>query len=87
MDYTFHNYEYSPRHSKQLFHRPDYPTADFLGKTLIVTRCNVGLGKEIAKLFVCLKAVKVMIAISSTAKDEERLRLVADVLALSKSRA
>ncbi len=54
----------------QLFHRPDYPTADFSGKTIIVTGSNVGLGKEAVRHFVRLKAEKVIIAVRSIAKGE-----------------
>ena len=56
--------------STQLFHRPEYPTADFSGKTIIVTGSNVGLGKEAVKHFVRLKAKKVIMAVRSTAKGE-----------------
>ena len=56
--------------STQLFHRPEYPTADFSGKTIIVTGSNVGLGKEAVKHFVRLKAKKVIMAVRSIAKGE-----------------
>ena len=56
--------------STQLFHRPDYPTADFSGKTIIVTGSNVGLGKEAVKHFVRLRAKKIIIAVRSVAKGE-----------------
>ena len=56
--------------STQLFHRPEYPTADFSGKTIIVTGSNVGLGKEAVKHFVRLGAKKVIMAVRSTAKGE-----------------
>ena len=49
--------------SIQLFHRPEYPTADFSGKTIIVTGSNVGLGKEAVKHFVRLGAKKVIMAV------------------------
>ena len=54
----------------QLFTRPPYPTADFSGKTIIVTGSNVGLGKEAVRHFVRLKAAKVIIAVRSVAKGE-----------------
>ena len=54
----------------QLFHRPDYPTANFSGKTIIVTGSNVGLGKEAVNHFVRLKAKKVIVAVRSIAKGE-----------------
>lgn len=56
--------------STQLFHRPDYPTADLSGKTIVVTGSNVGLGKEAVKHLVRLKAKKVIIAVRSIAKGE-----------------
>ena len=56
--------------SIQLFHKPEYPAADFSGKTIIVTGSNVGLGKEAVKNFVRLKAAKVIIAVRSIAKGE-----------------
>ena len=54
----------------QLFHRPDFPTADFSGKTIIVTGSNVGLGKEAVKHFIRLNAEKVLVAVPSIAKGE-----------------
>lgn len=54
----------------QLFHRPDYPTANFLGKSIIVTGSNVGLGKEAVKHLVRLKVEKVIMAVRSVAKGE-----------------
>lgn len=54
----------------QLFTRPPYPTADFSGKTIIVTGTNVGLGKEAVKHFVRLNAEKVIIAVRSISKGE-----------------
>ncbi len=56
--------------STQLFHRPEYPTANFSGKTVIVTGSNVGLGKEAVKHFVRLRAEKVIMAVRSIAKGE-----------------
>lgn len=54
----------------QLFTRPPHPTADFTGKTIIVTGSNVGLGKKAVKHFVCLKAAKVIIACRSVERGE-----------------
>ena len=54
----------------QFFTRPPVPTADFAGKTIIVTGANVGLGKEAVKHFVKLHAAKVIIAVRSTSKGE-----------------
>ncbi|KAL9075460.1 MAG: hypothetical protein Q9161_001532 [Pseudevernia consocians] len=56
--------------STQLFHRPDCPTANFSGKTVIITGSNVGLGKETVKHLVRLDAEKVIIAVRSFAKGE-----------------
>lgn len=47
-----------------------YPSADFSGKTIIVTGANVGLGKEAVRHFVRLKAAKVIIAVRSLARGE-----------------
>jgi NAD(P)-dependent dehydrogenase (short-subunit alcohol dehydrogenase family) len=52
----------------QLAFRPPKPTADFTGKTVIVTGANVGLGKEAVKNFVRLNAAKVI----ATARSLER---------------
>lgn len=54
----------------QFFTRPPVPTADFSGKTIIVTGANVGLGKEAVKHFVKLGAAKVIIAVRSIPKGE-----------------
>ena len=54
----------------QLFHRPDFPTADFSGKTIIVTGSNVDLGKEAVKHFIRLNAEKVIVAVRSIAKGD-----------------
>lgn len=56
--------------STHLFHRPDYPTFDLSGKTIIATGSNVGLGKEAVKNLVRLNAEKVIIALRSIAKGE-----------------
>lgn len=54
----------------QFFTKPPVPTADFSGKTIIVTGANVGLGKEAVKHFVKLHAAKIIIAVRSTSKGE-----------------
>lgn len=54
----------------QLFSRPSYPTANFSGKTVIVTGANVNLRKEAVKHFVRLKASRVIIAVRSIAKGK-----------------
>lgn len=54
----------------QLFTRPPYPSADFSGKTIIVTGSNAGLGKEAVKYFVRLNVRKVIIAVRSITKGE-----------------
>lgn len=50
--------------------KPPVPTADFSGKTIIVTGANVGLGKEASKLFIRLNASKVILAVRSIKKPE-----------------
>ncbi|RDL40251.1 uncharacterized protein BP5553_00230 [Venustampulla echinocandica] len=55
----------------QLFTRPPVPTADFSGKTIIVTGSNVGLGKEAVQHFLRLKASKVIMAVRSVRKGED----------------
>jgi NAD(P)-dependent dehydrogenase (short-subunit alcohol dehydrogenase family) len=47
-----------------------YPEADCIGKTVIITGANIGLGKEAARHFVRLNA-KVILAVRSIAKGEE----------------
>ena len=54
----------------QVFFKPPVPTADFSGKTIIVTGANVGLGKEAAKHFVRLGAHRVVLAVRSVEKGE-----------------
>ena len=54
----------------QIFTKPPVPTADFSGKTIIVTGANVGLGKEAVKHFVRLHAAKVILAVRSIEKGE-----------------
>ena len=54
----------------QFLTRPPIPTADFSGKTIIVTGANVGLGKEAVQHFVKLHAARVIIAVRSLSKGE-----------------
>ena len=54
----------------QLFTKPPFPTANFTGKTVIVTGANVGLGKEAAKHFVRLNAERVIATVRSIARSE-----------------
>ncbi|KAK5129893.1 hypothetical protein LTR08_002729 [Meristemomyces frigidus] len=58
----------------QFFRYPQIPQTDCLGKTIIVTGANTGLGKEAARHFVRLGASKVIIACRSVAKGEEAKR-------------
>ena len=46
------------------------PTADFSGKTIIVTGSNGGIGKEAVKHFARLNASRVIIAVRSTVKGD-----------------
>ena len=54
----------------QLYWKPPYPTADFTGKTVIVTGANVGLGKEAVKHFVRLNAKRVIATARSLARGQ-----------------
>ncbi len=71
----------------QLFTRPPYPTADFSGKTIIVTGANAGLGKEAVKHFARLNAKRIIIAVRSITKGgtakaeiEEEIKLATEVI-------
>lgn len=46
------------------------PTADFTGKTVVVTGANSGLGREAVRHFVRLGAAKVILGCRSTEKGE-----------------
>ena len=52
----------------QFFVRLPYPTASYVGKTIIVTGSNVGLGKEAARHFVRLGASRLVLAVRSLDK-------------------
>ena len=54
----------------QLFTKPPVPTADFTGKTIIITGANVGLGKEAANHYARLHALKIILAVRSVEKGE-----------------
>ncbi|KAF1936221.1 NAD(P)-binding protein [Clathrospora elynae] len=54
----------------QFFVTPPKPTANFTGKTVIVTGSNVGLGKEAARHFTALNASTVILAVRSLEKGE-----------------
>ena len=67
--YTYTMGIFSDVHT-QLFFKPPVPSADFSGKTIIVTGANVGLGKEASKHFVRLGAHTVVLAVRSLEKGE-----------------
>jgi retinol dehydrogenase 12 len=54
----------------QLFITPPNPTADWSGKTVIVTGSNTGLGKEAARHFVRIGAFNVILAVRDVSKGE-----------------
>jgi len=56
--------------ARQLFWTMPYPTADCIGKTVIVTGSNVGLGLEAARHFVRLNASKVILGVRTVKKGE-----------------
>lgn len=49
----------------QFFVRPTYPADSYVGKTVIVTGSNVGLGKEAARHFARLGASRLILAVRS----------------------
>jgi len=61
---------------KQIWYKPRIPTADFSGKTVIVTGANVGLGIEAVKHFVRCGAAKVIATVRSKAKGEATVAAV-----------
>lgn len=54
----------------QLFVTPPYPKKDFIGKTVIVTGSNTGLGLEAARHIVRLNCAKLIIAVRNTEKGQ-----------------
>ncbi|KAJ4369760.1 Short chain dehydrogenase/reductase dmxR8 [Neocucurbitaria cava] len=52
----------------QLFVRLPYPSGSYVGKTVIITGSNVGLGKEAARHFVRMGASKMILAVRSLDK-------------------
>ncbi|ERF68109.1 hypothetical protein EPUS_06920 [Endocarpon pusillum Z07020] len=52
----------------QLFKRLPYPTGSFVGKTIVITGSNVGLGKEAARHYVRLGASRMILAVRSLEK-------------------
>lgn len=54
----------------QLFVTPSKPTTSQVGKTVIITGSNTGLGKEAARHFVQLGAATVILAVRSIEKGE-----------------
>jgi len=65
----------------QLFLKPEYPTQQFTGQTIIVTGANGGLGLEAARHFVRLDAAKVILAVRSAEKGQ---KAAADIAASTK---
>ncbi|KAK5653223.1 hypothetical protein OQA88_9122 [Cercophora sp. LCS_1] len=61
----------------QLCIKPEYPTHQFTGQTIIVTGSNTGMGMEAARHFVRLDAAKVILAVRSTAKGEQAAKDIA----------
>lgn len=59
---------------RQLFVTPPKPESDCSGKTIIVTGANVGLGKEAARHYVRLNAVKVILACRSLEKGQAAVK-------------
>ena len=52
----------------QLVKRLPYPTGSFVGKTIVITGSNVGLGKEAARHYVRLGASRMILAVRSLDK-------------------
>lgn len=60
----------------QYFGRPSFPPADLLGKTMIITGGNVGLGFEAAKHLVALNLSTLILACRDTKKGEAAKALI-----------
>ena len=58
----------------QLFVKPEYPTASYVGKTVIVTGSNTGLGKEAVRHFARLGASKIILAVRNVKAGEDAKR-------------
>lgn len=52
----------------QFFVSLPYPKGSYIGKTIIVTRSNVGLGKEAARHYTRLRASRLILAVRSLDK-------------------
>lgn len=55
---------------------PEDPKASFAGQTIIVTGSNSGLGLEAAAKFVALDASRVILAVRTTGKGDEAVRVI-----------
>lgn len=60
----------------QLFHHPTIPTSSFAEQTVIITGANAGLGLEVCRSIVQLKANKVILAVRNLAKGEAARELI-----------
>lgn len=59
-----------------------YPTASYIGQTIIITGANSGVGLEAARHIVRLGAAKVILAVRDVSKGE---RAAADIIASTKT--
>ncbi|EJD46980.1 NAD(P)-binding protein [Auricularia subglabra TFB-10046 SS5] len=70
--------------NEQLRYPPALPTADFTGKTVIVTGSNVGIGREAARHFVRMNAARVIMAVRTPSKGEAaKAEIISDPMVLS----
>lgn len=59
---------------KQPFQHLSYPTTSFVGKTVIITGSNTGLGREAARHIARLGAETIILAVRSLRKGEAAKR-------------